>query len=1081
MSDTFDHGPDTEPTRGTRYYRGLTHSAIRRPVGTLAIASVVLVLGLFYIDRLAVNLLPEIVYPMIRVTVNYPGVAPEIMEEQVTRVLERQLAGTEGLTEINSRASEGRTNVNLVFDFGTNLDLALQDAARRLELAKTQLPADIDPPRLYKLDPGQDPVFQAGFSSSVRTPREVRDWVEHRLAPQLISINGVASVEAAGGLVRELEVVVDQERLQSYGMRLQDVANVLERENVNIAAGQVTSDSFDVMARTDGRFSGTEDIANIQLQIPDSDRRVRLDEVAEVRDGYREQRLFVRLNGIPATQLSVFKLPDANTVGVVDDVHRTLDRLERSGFIPDDIEFEPFQDAAFFVRGSLQAVTTAAILGGTLAMIVVLGFLGSLRKSFVIGLSIPLAVMATFALMGASGLSLNIMSLGGLALGVGLLLDNSIVMLENIARHKDKLGKSEDSAAHEGADEVVSAITAGTLTNLAAVAPFLLISGMAALVFQELILTISFAIIASLAAALTLVPMLAAQLAKIRFRSGLHESRPYQAFDRGLVKLTQAYRGLLAMLLRWRWSVVAGSAVLLALSLLLARDLGTEFLPQVDDGLVGVRMILPAGTPPEGNNASARMLEDTINSMPHVDTVFSLIGGHLSGGVISERPGTANIRVRLTDAETRPDWPAGRWVAELQARVNELDIPGARIGVRAPRIQGLHFGTTGDDLSIGILGDELSELQALGRELVSALQGIPGLDDVQIGREDRTPLLRIDVDRERAAALGLNPADTGRAIRDAVDGTVPTRFTTGWAEYDVRVRLPRAATADADQLGNLIIAQTDYGPVMLADFASFSLSEGPAHIERENQGRILRVNGNINTQVSDIGTVMNEVSNRLRDFDMPDEYSLVLSGQWETIQETNRELTTVILLAAFLVFVVLAVQYERLSNPIVIMAATPLALIGILGLLWLTSTSVSAPVLLGGILLIGIVVNNAILLVEYIERGRRSGMTTENAIVAAGGVRLRPILMTTLTTVAGMTPLALGMGAGADIMQPLALAVIGGLITAMFLTLLLIPCLYAIVQAITESLTRFLTGKAPQGYDRPADAMPENAGMMDKP
>ena len=1050
---------DHDPARGTRYYRGLTHAAIRRPVGTLALASVVLVLGLFFVDRLPVNLLPEVIYPHVRVTVNYPGVAPEVMEEQVTRVLERQLAAAENLSGIYSRASEGRTNVNLIFEYGVNLDHALQDAARLMELARTQLPPDIDPPRLYKFDPSQDAVFEAGFSSTVRTPREVRDWVEHRLAPQLLSLHGIAGVEAAGGLVRELEVIVDQDRLAFYGLTLQDTAAALAAENLNIAAGQVTSPTFDVMARTDGRFRTPEDVGAVLLGVPESTRRIRLDEVAEVRDGYREQRMFVRLNGVPATRLSVFKLPEANTVGVVDSVHATLRRLQASGFIPDDIRYQATTDSAFFIRGSLAAVSTAAILGGTLAMLVVLAFLGSLRKSFVIGLAIPLAVLATFALMGASGLTLNIMSLGGLALGVGLLLDNAIVMLENIARHHDRLGRDEDEAAHEGADEVISAITAGTLTNLAAVAPFLLITGLASLVFRELILTISFAIIASLAVALTLVPMLAAQFARLRFASGLDRSRVFRGFDAGIEALTRRYRHGLAGILRWRWQVVIATGLLFIGALQLFDRLGSEFLPPVDDGLVSVHLRLPPGTPPDRNDASARMIEREIQSMPHVESVFAMVGGHLSGGVISERPGTANIQVRLVPAGERTEWSAGRWVAELQTRVNQLDLPGARITVRPPRIQGLQFGVTGDDLSIGVMGDDLGELQRLGRELVARLEGIHGLEGVEIGREDRTPLLGIDVDRERAAALGLGIGEVGRGLRDAVTGTVPTRYTTGWAEYDVRVRLPRASTQDADSLGHVIIQHRPAGLIQLRDVATFSLGDGPAHIERENQGRILRVNGSINPALADVGTVMTEVEARLRDMTMPQQYSLVLGGQWETIQETARELRLVVALAVFLVFVVLAVQYERLSNPIVIMAAAPLALVGVVALLWVTGTPASAPVFLGVILLIGIVVNNAILLVEYIERARARGLELAAAVVEAGGVRLRPILMTTLTTVAGMLPLAIGMGAGADIMQPLALCVVGGLITAMLLTLFLVPCLYVIVQGGVARLSRTLLGK----------------------
>ena len=1070
MSGMTDNERHHDPARGTRYYSGLTHASIRRPVGTLAIASVVLVLGLFFVDRLPVNLLPEVEFPLVRVTVNYPGVAPEVMEEQVTRVLERSLSSVENLSRISSRASEGRTNVNLIFEHGVDLDVAMQNAARQLETARQRLPADIEPPRLRKWDPGEWSIWRAGLSSPVRPPRDVRDWVEQRLVPQLQSIEGVAAVEAAGGQVREIEVVLDQDRLRSYGLSLRDVADQLARENVNVAAGNITSPQFDVMARTDGRFSTPEQIENILINVPGSSRRIRLSEVATVSDGYREQRLFVRLDGVPSTQLSIYKLPEANVVAVVDAVNRRMAQLDSSGFIPPDIQWQATRDGAYFVRGSVQAVSAAAILGALLAMLVVLAFLGSLRKSFVIGLSIPLAILFTFVLLGMGGLTLNVISLGGLALGVGLLLDNSIVMLENISRHQEKLGKDSQHAAHDGADEVMSAITAGTLTNLAAVAPFLLITGMASLVFRELILTISFAVVASLAVALTLVPMLAAQFGKVRFRSGLDRSAPYRAFNRGMDWLIALYRAVLARILRLRWPVVLGSIALFVGSLMMVDQLGNEFLPQLDDGQVGVRISLPPGTTPEQTDRASRLVEREIAAMPYVESVFAITGGHLQGGVVSERPGTARMDVVLADAAARPDMPAGLWVAEARSRLQDLDIPKARIWVTPPRIPGLNFGASGTDMDVMIVGEDLSVLQILAREMVDALEGLPGLDDLEVAREDRTPLLSIDVDRERAAALGLNVAEIGRNLRDAVTGTVPTRFSAGVDEYDVRVRLPRAATSDPEALSQLILASPNGRVIQLGDVASFNLGDGPAHIERENQVRIQRITGNFNTEFNDAGSIMAEIRARIDEVGVPEGYGLIFGGQFETVEETDREMLTVILLAAFLVFVVLAVQYERLSNPLVIMAAAPLSVIGVVTILWATGTPLSAPAFLGVILLIGIVVNNAILLVEYIERGRRRGLTTPEAVVEAGGIRLRPILMTTLTTVAGMVPLAVGMGSGANLMQPLAIAVIGGLLSAMLLTLFLIPCLYVIVQNASDWLLTRLTGRTDERRPLSSDA-----------
>ena len=1061
---------DLDPARGTRYYSGLTHSAIRRPVGTLAIASVVLVMGLFFVDRLPVNLLPEVEYPLVRITVNYPGVAPEVMEEQVTRVLERNLSSVENLTRISSRASEGRTNVNLIFEHGVDLDIAMQNAARMLEQARQQLPPDVEPPRLRKWDPGEWAIWRAGFSSPTRAPREVRDWVEQRLVPQLQSIPGVAAVEAAGGQVREVEVILDQQRLRSYGLNLRDVASQLAVENVNVAAGNVTSAQFDVMARTDGRFVSTEEIANILLSLPNSDRRIRLSEVAEVRDGFRDQRVFVRLNEVPSTQLSIYKLPDANVVDVVDAVNQRMNQLESSGFLPPDIRFEATRDGAYFVRGSIDAVATAAILGAVLAMLVVLAFLGSLRKSFVIGISIPLAILFTFVLLGMAGLTLNVISLGGLALGVGLLLDNAIVMLENISRHQEKLGKDSESAAHEGADEVISAITAGTLTNLAAVAPFLLITGMAALVFRELILTISFAVIASLAVALTLVPMFAAQFGKVRFRSGLDRSRPYLAFNGLIDWLIDRYRALLSVILKFRWPVVAGSVLLFVASIFATEFLGNEFLPQLDDGQISVRIGLPPGTTPEQTDRAARLVETELRNMPYVESVFGISGGHLRGGVVSERPGTARMDVVLADAAERPNLPAGLWVADAQERLRDLEIPNARIWIRPPRIPGLNFGDSGTDMDVMIVGDDLPLLQSLAREMVDRLEGIAGLEDLEVAREDRTPLLSVNVDRDRAAALGLNVGEIGRALRDAVTGAVPTRFATGANEYDVRVRLPREATNDESALRQLIVSSASGRLIQLGDVANFDLGDGPSHIERENQVRIQRITGDFNTALNDAGSIMSEIRERIDQMALPDEFGLIFGGQFETADETDREMITVIALALFLVFVVLTVQYERLSNPLVIMAAAPLSVVGVVLLLWLTDTPLSAPAFLGVILLIGIVVNNAILLVEYIERGRKRGLSTADAVVEAGGIRLRPILMTTLTTVAGMIPLAVGMGSGANLMQPLAVAVIGGLLTAMVLTLFLIPCLYVIVQNASGWLLEMLTGRRRESASEDADS-----------
>ncbi|MGF1670144.1 MAG: efflux RND transporter permease subunit, partial [Balneolaceae bacterium] len=694
----------------------------------------------------------------------------------------------------------------------------------------------------------------------------------------------------------------------------------------------------------------------------------------------------------------------------------------------------------------------------------VLLFLGSLRKSFVIGLSIPIAIMATFAMMGVGNLTLNIMSLGGLALGVGLLLDNAIVMLENIFRHNEELKKSADDSAHEGAAEVSSAVVASTMTNLAAVLPFLLITGLASMLFNELILTIAFAILASLAAALTLVPMLAALLAKVKYKSGLEESRFNRGFNSGLKKLTNFYALTLRKVLRFRWAIVAGVFILLAGVLYMVGDLGNEFLPQVDDGNYSVRMNLPPGVPPDITNEYSRWIEEAINEMPYVESVFGLIGGHLSEGVINERPGTARFSVNLVPASQRRDLSPNEWVNMMQAKLDSLAIPGARVNASPPSISGIRTNPTGSQISIGIVGDNVDVLDGIGRDLLFELSDIPGLINFEISRDDRSPLLSVEVDRERASAFGIKTAEVGEAVRTAVLGSVPTRFATGSAEYDIRVMLPKDRVKDDEDLSQILIFRTDGGAVPLADIASFKLVDGPAHIERENQVRIMRMEGEVNPNISDVGTVNDEIRERMAGYDLPQGYSLIFGGEEEAIRETNRILFTVTLLAIFLVFVVMAVQYERLANPLVILTAVPLALIGVGAALLLTGTNLSAPVLLGVILLVGIVVNNAILLVEYIEIGKNEkNLDPYKAVVDAGSIRFRPILMTTLTTVCGMLPLAIGMGEGSELMRPLAISVVGGLLVSMFLTLYVVPSLYLIINTFSEWLKKFLSGS-----DQPA-------------
>jgi CzcA family heavy metal efflux pump len=1043
--------------------RTLPSLAVSRPIGTVALWLVVVVLGGFYVSRLPLDLLPQIVYPQIRANVNDPGVAPEVMEEQVTKILEAALATTENLVRLESETEEGRSGVNLHFRYGTDINFALQDASKNLDRARSRLPEDAEPPVIFKFDPSQIPVYELGFSSRERNPVALRDWVDLRLRPQLLTVEGIASVDVSGGLVRQIHVTLDQERLRSYGLAVADVLQALRDANQDVAAGNVTSSSFELVGKTEGKFRSVDDIRRVLLTVPGSAQRIPLTEVAEVRDTHQDQRLWVRLDGVPAVKLSVRKQPDANTVAVASGVSRRLEQLMAARIMPSDIGYEVITDQSFFIRNAVRGVRDAALMGASLAMLVVLLFLGSVRKTVIIGLSIPLAVLAAFVMMGFGSLTLNIMSLGGLALGVGMLVDNAIVMLENIFRHRALGSGDSEEAAHRGSAEVTSAVVASTATSLAAVLPFLLITGLAALIFKELVLTISFAILASLGTALTLVPMLAAILGKVQRSSGLERSAIFRAFDAGLERFRSWYRIVAGAAVRRRGWVLVGAFATLAFMPLLLRGLGNEFLPAVDDGNVSVNMRLPPGTAPLQTNELALRLETLVGEMPHVRHVFATAGGFLFGGGTAQRSGRGSVDVMLAPATERPDMPAGRWVETLQRRIDSLAIPGARIFVRPPRIRGLRTNVSGSDVSISIQGEDLAELQRIGIDVLGRVRGIPGLESVQPSSEEASPQLVIALDRQRAADLGLNVADVGQAVRVALDGAVPTRFTDRNQEYDIRVRLPREQFQNPEDLGSIALFAGPDRPIYLRDVATVQLKVGPSSIERWNQNRVYRITGDVNDAIASVGDVNRAIRSRLAEVTLPEGYALLHGGEEEAIRENQRNLTIVIILAVFLVWVVMAVQYESVTNPLVILVSVPLSLIGVVLLLWATGTPLSAPALLGVILLAGIVVNNAILLVEYVELARRErGVAAELAVVEAGAIRLRPILMTTATTVLGMLPLAVGIGEGTELMRPLALAVVGGLTISTVLTLIVIPCAYLVFHDGTARLKALVMGAAPQ-------------------
>ena len=1011
---------------------GIAGWSIQHPVGVTMIALAVMVLGLFALGRLRIDLLPHIIYPEISVRVLQPGVPARIMEDRVTRQLEEQLAITEHAIAVQSRTSEGRSAVDLSFPYGTDMDRALRDASTRLDRARRFLPQGIEPPIIYKRDPSQRPVMELVASSAQRPIADLRDWVDYRLGKWFLNLPGVAATEVGGAPRREWQVLLAPEVLAGNHLTVADVLDRLQRANADQAAGRLDTPSRELGSALRGRLERPEQLRRLPLPVGNG-LVLPLGSIATIAAGAEPDRLRIRLDGDRGVKLSIQKQPEANTVAVADVVRQRLAWLRRQQLIPDGVEITVVGDQSRHVRLSLRNAAWAALGGALLAMAVVWLFLGDLRRSLIIGSVIPMAILVTFVIMAASGLSLNLMTLGGLALGIGLLVDNTIVMMENIGRHQQQVGKGTPAQrALRAASEVFSPIVAATATNLAAILPFLFIGGLVGLLFRELVLTLSAAVLASLVVAVTLVPAWGA-------RSGQGAGREALA-DRPLHALQRWHARLLDAVLRHPAWTLLPFLLALALALWALDHQRRSFLPATDEGRVWVNLTADPGTPLEDTDATIRRIERLLEEDPRVAHVFSTIGGFVFGRTEYRSGNRASISVELRPAADGL-YHTAEWSHRLRARIRELGLAGYRVRVRPARLRGVRTGRGNDDLSIRIQGPDLDTLARLGDAVVQRLEGLPGLRNLQHSYEARQMQLAIVPIQARIAELGLDPARIADSIRAALDGVVAGDLLQDDRSVPIRVRLTRRDRSP-EQLATLVVAMDENGhPITLGSVARITLQPEPAQIVRDQQQRIVDISASI-AAGTDREALQRAIDQRLADLELPTGYVRYDGGSLATLRAGQRTGLWLALLALFLVFVVMAVQYESLRKPLVILLTAPFALVGVAVALRLLEVPLSMPVWLGIIILVGVVVNNAIVLVEQVQRLQASGLDQDQAIRQAARQRLRPILMTTLTTVLGMLPLALGLGEGSELLQPLALVIVFGLGFSLLVTPLLAPLFY---------------------------------------
>jgi CzcA family heavy metal efflux pump len=1001
------------------------------------IAIAIVVLGLFALDRLAIDLHPHIIYPEIRVRILDPGVPATVMEDRVTRQLEEQLAITEDAIAVQSSTSQGVASVDLSFGYGKDIDIALRDASTRLDRAKRFLPDSINPPIIYKRDPSQIPVMEFVVSSPIKDAVELRTWTDDILRKWFLNLPGVAAAEVGGGLVREIHIIPDQRRLASIGLRMQDIIDAIQRGNREDPAGRLQMSRQELSGRISGRFSNVEEIGSLPIQVPGKE-IVHLQEVAEVRDTHADERLRVRANGIPGVKLSIQKQPTANTVSVVEAVNDRLRWLKEQRLLPDDVDIITVADQSVYIRQALKNSAMAAVSGALLAMLVVYLFLGNLRRTLIIGTAIPIAIMVTFILMSVSGLTLNIMTLGGLALGIGMLVDNTIVMLENIYRHQRKGESGLQSGVH-AAQEVNSAIVASTSTNLSAVLPFLFIGGLTGLLFRELIVTISAAILASMVIALTLVPALAARVTSLR------QGRTRRLIDRGMQVLQDYYGRLVQLQLRIAWLIPVFFVVLLVVVLPQFLSGKQVFLPKMDDGQITLRLSADPGTSLDEMDVMTGKIETMIRQQPVVESVYTLAGGFIFGRSQREVPNRTTMTVQLVPlAERRLS--SAEWMKDISKQIDATGIPGLKVLITQRGIRGIRTSRGDDDISLRLQGPSLDVLEDLADDIVARLRDVDGLNNLAHSLEENHLELSINIDRERAGDLGLDVQTISQAVQIALEGKVISDFIENDRAYDVRLRLPRSEVSNPQELQSIVLFPAAEGAatVYLGDVADIELIEAPATIMRDNQLRIIEISASIDDSTT-LSEALARIDERIGDIALPKGYSLYEGGAKQLLQEGRQMTLTLLGLALLLVFVVMAVQYESLRDPLVIMFSVPFAAVGVaIGVNWV-DLPLSMPVWLGMIMLAGIVVNNAIVLVEYINQLRENGYTIKEAVVEGARVRLRPILMTTLTTVVGMLPLALGLGEGAEMLQPLAVTIVWGLSFSMLVTLMLVPAVYVLV------------------------------------
>ncbi|MBN1653037.1 MAG: efflux RND transporter permease subunit [Deltaproteobacteria bacterium] len=1024
----------------------LSSLSVRRAI-TFSMAYLMLVgFGLFCLMRLQLDLYPDISFPTVLVITNYTGASPEDVETLLTRPIESAVSSAKNAEEIRSTSKQGVSLVEVKFDWGMDMEQAETDVRRKLEMVEGFLPEDADEPLVFAFDPSMQPVVMMTITGPYRLD-ELRTIAIDELQPRIERLPGIASAEAAGGLEREIQVVLDPVKIDASGLDINAVVAAIYKENTQMPGGSIDQGTLHFSIQTQGKYQTVEEIGEVMVGMKQEGFEpvpIRLKEVAEVRDAFVESERIIEIDGVPAVWMIVRKQSGENTVKACRAVIDALPRLRRESAA--DIDFKVIFNQADFINKSLGNLSNTALVGIAITFIVLFWFLRDLRSALIVSAAIPISVIATFAVMDSVDMTLNVLSMAGLALAVGMLVDNSIVVLENIFRLREE-GRDAITASISGSQTVTTAVIASTLTTVSVFVPVLFVPGIAGVMFKDMAVTICFSLLVSLVVALSFIPLAASRL----LTSKRAERQPGRASAKDVVgPLREVYGKALDWSLAHRWAVGAGLLVAVGLAALLALLLPTEFVTESDQSMVFVSAETPVGN---NLNETYEIIQETIERIKKVikPQERKLIGIDVGIGkgfvaIFSKGVHAGVIRVPLVDLKYRK-----RKQQEIEDVLREEleQIPGLKATVAMPFNM---MGSEGD-IEIQIRGHELAVSRKIGLELRDRIAAMPEMVSVNYSMEDQKPEIRVVFDRPRMAELGISSAAVTNAISTYFMGRVAGRYSEGGDEYDILVRYEQAHRLDIDEIRRMPVAALGGQTVPLANIARVDIALGPVDITRLDQERVTRlicklkaryVDENGKQSRKDLRRSIASVTKRLEAFTWPKEFSFSIGGTAEDFITSFRYLGLALAVSILLVFAVMASQFESLRQPFIIIFTVPLAAIGVVLMFVLTGSTVDIGSLIGVIMLVGIVVNNGIIMVDAANQIQEQGQDRFQAISRAARLRMRPVLMTSATTILAMVPMALGIGEGSEGWSGMAKAVIGGLTVASFLTLFVVPTMYTL-------------------------------------